>query len=216
MYYGVLQMVSICSIYDEECIATATEVVGLGGVIVYPTDTVYGVGGDPFNINVVSRVLHLKKRVSKPFPILVSRPEYAYNLIIKNEIIEDLARRYWPGSLTILAPARVDIPAIFGNSLVGVRVTAHPLLNKLIDTVGGYLIGTSANISGMPASREIKDSIRYFGNGVDLYIDGGPSKDKPSTVVEVGTSYIRVLRSGLLDVNELKEYCSNKGLSYYE
>lgn len=208
-------MVSVCMVSDDECLQMAADVVVRGGVIVYPTDTVYGIGGDPFNINAVSRVLHLKRRVRNPFPILVYSLEYAYRIISKSNVIDDLAEMYWPGRLTIVAPAKANVPASFGSKFIGVRVPGHDALRVLIGVAGGYLIGTSANISGYPPSRSLGDAIKYFGEGVDLYVDGGVSEDEPSTVIEVGDDYIRVLRRGLLDVGVIESYCRERGLDYY-
>lgn len=208
-------MVSICILSDDGCLYKAAGIVGEGGVIVYPTDTVYGMGGDPFNINTVSRIFHLKRRVKMPFPILISSLDYVYRIIYRNRLIDDLARRYWPGGLTIVAPARVDIPAIFGSKYVGVRIPGHDRLRVLIGMAGGYLVGTSANISGYPPSRSLGEAINYFGEDVDLYIDGGILGGRPSTVVEVGMDYIRVLRRGLLDVRDIELYCRELGVDFY-
>ena len=208
-------MVSICISSEDECLYTAANIIKEGGIVIYPTDTVYGIGGDPFNINTVSRILHLKRRVRNPFPILVYNVGYAYRIIDRNIIIDELARMYWPGGLTIVARAKVDIPAAFGERLIGVRVPGHDVLRVLIGMAGGYLIGTSANISGYPPSKSIEEAIKYFGGDVDLYIDGGVSSDKSSTVIEVGENYIRVLRRGLLDVGLLESYCRERGLDYY-
>jgi len=209
-------MVSICPVEEDECIEYAAETVSRGGVIIYPTDTVYGIGGDPFNISTVSRVLHLKKRVRRPFPILVSDTDYAFKLIYYNDVVGELARRYWPGALTIVSRARVYVPAALGHQSIGVRVPGLGRLRSLIDMAGGYLIGTSANVTGLSPARTVSEAVLYFGDSIDLYLDGGLANGSPSTVVEVGDGYIRVLRKGLLDTGLIRDLCMDMGLDYYE
>jgi len=194
----------------------ASELISGGGVIVYPTDTVYGLGGDPFKFSVVSRVIHLKRRVSKPFPILLSDPGYAFRILEDNNLVRELMDLFWPGYLTIVSKAKIGLPATLGASSVGVRVPSHDRLRSIIRRAGGFLIGTSANISGLPPANSVDTAIKYFGGSVDLYVDGGLCGGSPSTVVYVGDTYLRVLRKGLLGVDAIKKFCLERGIDYYE
>jgi L-threonylcarbamoyladenylate synthase len=173
---------------------------------------VYGVGGDPFDINVVNKLNHLKGRGAKPYPILVSGEEYAYRIIEYDEIIDSLIEWFWPGGLTIVSKAKYGIPANFYGDKVGVRMPNHEFILEFIDVVGGYLIGTSANVSGEPPSISIDMAYRYFGEGVDLYIDGGVLDRSSSTVVERSGDAIYVYRVGYIGIDAIKKFCKEHGL----
>lgn len=189
-----------------------------GGVIIYPTDTVYGLGGDPFNINTVSRIIHLKRRRGQPFPILVSSPERAFRIIRCDGVVTDLIKSFWPGALTIVGESRFRFPGIFFMDKVGVRMPGHDDLLKLIEWVGGYIIGTSANISGYPPAKSIDDAYRYFHDGVDLYIEGGGIGGKPSTVVEIDPreGRARITRRGPIDISRLRNFFLYRGYEINE
>ena len=200
--------INVCNISISKCIKKAVEVIRKRGIIVYPTDTVYGIGGDPFDINVVNRITHLKGRSQKPYPILISNRENAYKIIEYNEIVDELINEFWPGPLTIVYKARYGFPANLFRRKVGVRVPNHIHLLKLIDLADGYVIGTSANIADKPPSRSVDMAIRYFREGVDLYLDGGETGSISSTVVEVSDNSLHILREGLVDRRDLEKFCS--------
>lgn len=205
-----------CQFDLDECFNRAIDILRSGGVVVYPTDTVYGVGGDPFDVNVVNRVTHLKGRVGKPYPILISGKRHALRLFMVNDILEKLMDRFWPGGLTIVARARYGIPGNFFLDKIGFRMPGHDRLLRLIEEVGGYIIGTSANYSGMPPATSIEMAKAYFGGSVDLYLDGGVSKPFSSTVVEVEGDKVIIRRLGVLDREAIHDFCSEVGCSVYE
>jgi len=183
-------------------------------VFVYPTDTVYGIGGDPFNINVVSRVVHLKKRVIKPFPILVSRKGSVYKIASVGDLGNKFIKRFWPGSLTIVFPSKMDIPALLGNVNIGIRMPSGGNLLSMIEFFNGFLIGTSANISGYPPATTIKDAVKYFKGSVDVYVyDDSMISGLPSTAIYINEqeSKVIVLRCGALNITYLKSFCDEIG-----
>jgi len=183
-------------------------------VFVYPTDTVYGIGGDPFNINVVSRVVHLKKRAIKPFPILISKKDYVYRMASVGDLGNKFIKRFWPGSLTIVSPSKMDIPALLGNANIGIRMPSGENLLSMIEFFNGFLIGTSANISGYPPATTIKDAVKYFKESIDVYIyDDSIISGLPSTAIYINEqeNKVTVLRCGALNVTYLKNFCDEIG-----
>ena len=179
------------------------------GVVVYPTDTVYGLGGDPFDVNVVNRITHLKSRRVSPYPVLIGDKEYAFKLFeYSDELLNNLIDLFWPGPLTIISKAVVGIPANFFQDKIGLRMPNNRRLLDIISQVGGFLIGTSANISGYPSSHNISMAVKYFGGNVDLYVDGGELANIPSTVVEVVGKKIIVERIGRISRDALESFCN--------
>ena len=182
--------------------AKAAELVRGGGVIVYPTDTVYGLGCDPFNEAAVKRLFEIKGRGPKPVPVLCSSQEKAEELVSLSPRARSLASENWPGALTIVAPARRPIPSMLtqGSGNLGVRVPSHPACLRLIRLCGGWLTGTSANISGEPSARTADEALRQLGPLGDLVLDGGARDGKESTVVQVMGGAVTILRTGPVGV----------------
>jgi len=187
---------------NEEQIRRAARVVKEGGLIVYPTDTVYGLGCDPFNRASVTRLFEAKGRGSKPIPILCGSLELAAKVVSLDSTALGLARDLWPGALTIVAPGIREFPYQVdqGTGEVGVRVPAREDSIKLIIECGGYLSGTSANVSGSSSCQTAQDAFRELGAKVDIVLDGGPSASEGSTVVRVRGSDVEVLRNGLVRI----------------
>lgn len=198
---------------DNEGVAKVAKVVRGGGVIVFPTDTVYGIGCDPFNRSALGRVHRLKGRGGKALPVLVSSSEAASALVEVEGIPELLMRAFWPGALTLVLKGRRRLPHLLtgGAPGVGVRMPSHELALKIIGACGGALVGTSANLSGRPPARSADELDPQIEAGADLVVDGGPAAlGVASTVIEVhvggtgeGTS-LRVLREGGLAIDAIK------------
>ena len=176
----------------------AAELVRKGGIIVYPTDTVYGLGCDPFNEAAVKRLFKAKGRGPKPVPVLCSSPDKAGELVLLSPRARSLASANWPGALTIVAPLRRPVPPMLtqGSGSLGVRVPSDSACLELIGLCGGWLTGTSANISGRPAAKTAREATRELGRVVDLILDGGVREGKSSTVVEVVGDAVTLLRKG--------------------
>ncbi len=205
-----------CLFIDNSCFKKALNILYMGGVIVYPTDTIYGIGGDPFDVNVVNRITHLKSRRGNPYPILVGSIDNALRLLETGETTVRFMKRFWPGGLTIVGRARYGVPANFFMDKIGVRMPRHPSLLRLIEASGGYLIGTSANLSGMPPATSVEKAYSYFGDRVDLYLDGGESPRLSSTVIEVEKDKVIVRRVGAIDIDVLTNFCREIGCRVYE
>ncbi|MDG7016563.1 MAG: threonylcarbamoyl-AMP synthase [Nitrososphaerota archaeon] len=192
---------------DRASIVKAAAVVRGGGLVVYPTDTVYGLGCDPFDEGAVGRLFRAKGRGSKAVPVLCSSEKKAAELVTLNPASLRLAREHWPGPLTIVAPLKVEVPAQLtqGTGNLGVRVPGLPVCIRLIDACGGWLAGTSANLSGSPSSRTAGEALDQLGGAVDLILDGGALAGKESTVVQVSGDTVTILRTGPIGVESRVE-----------
>jgi len=199
---------SDCSCPHREVVEEAASVIARGGLVVGPTDTLYGVLADPFNKAAYKRVFKAKGREeSKPLPLLLAESHHATRVVEADERFWALARAFWPGPLTIAAPAAPNAPEYLApRGLVGVRLPDCPLTRAIARAAGGIVTGTSANKSGRPGPVTVYDAIEQLGEEVDLYIDAGPAPlAKPSTVVELprGGGY-RVLRIGAVAEEEIR------------
>jgi L-threonylcarbamoyladenylate synthase len=198
---------------DKEAVSEALHIMRRGGLVVYPTDTIYGIGADPFNEKAVERVYKVKERgKDKPLPLLLAESHFAVKLALINETAWLLACRYWPGPLTLVLKARSTVPRhLVWKGLVGLRLPDSPIARMLARGLGGAIIGTSANKSGMPPARTVQEAMSMLGDLVDLYIDGGPTPStKPSTVVLVEDGNVEILREGAIPSSEILKYLSSK------
>ncbi len=193
--------------FDKSSIADASLIVREGGLIVFPTDTVYGLGCEPENGTAVERLFEAKKREGKPIPVLCNSLDSALELVEMNENALSLATRHWPGPLTIVAPLKKALPFLMhqGTGTLGVRVPNSELCIELIRACGGHLTGTSANVSGSPASRTAEEAERQLGGSVDLILDGGTLTGLESTVVRVFGDRIEAIRWGSIGVTDETE-----------
>jgi len=189
-----------------EEIEEAAKLVLEGRLIAYPTDTVYGLGCNPFDSDAVDRLVKAKERLKSSLPILVSSLKEAKRLGEFSGLAAALANRFWPGPLTLVVRPRSNFPArITGDTLlVGLRIPNHETAIRLIKECGGALIGTSANISGRPSLRTAKEVLRELEGRVDLVVDGGPaSLGRESTVVRVLGDESTVLRDGAISRDDI-------------
>lgn len=191
----------------NEQIDKGIQILKRGGVIAFPTDTVYGLGADAFRSKAVERIYEIKKRPTHlPFPLLIGDVEQLVVLAARPlpEIALFLARRFWPGGLTLVVPKAAHLPGYLGNTNIAVRVPAHPICLALIQAINNPLIGTSANISGKPSVVTAGEVRQQLGNEVDLIIDGGrcPGGGE-STVVDVTGGGAVILRHGIIPGDEI-------------
>jgi len=192
---------------NSDSIVSAAKAVRRGLLVVYPTDTVYGLGCDPLNHAAVRRLFEAKGRESKPVPVLCASAEKADGLVKLSGRAAELAREYWPGPLTIVAASRRPLPPQLtqGGEYLGVRVPAHSGCLELIAACGGWLIGTSANRSGKPAARTAGEALDELGGSVDFVLDGGRLSGQESTVVKVVGNDVTILRTGPIGVGNERE-----------
>src|SRR2546428_2297244 len=145
---------------SAQSIREAGKLVLGGGVIVYPTDTVYGLGCDPMNELAAERLFTIKGRGGKPVPVLCNSSESASRLVRLSGVALRLAKEYWPGALTIVLPLRVQLPELIhqGSGTLAVRVPNSRRCLELIAACGGYLVGTSANKTRKAGGRTAADA----------------------------------------------------------
>lgn len=179
-------------------LAVAAETVAKGGLICYPTDTVYGLGCDPLNPSAVEKAITAKGKRAKPMPVLVKSTDDAERLVFFSETAKRLADRYWPGPLTIVLPARDHLPSILvPQRTVGVRSPKHAVCQQLLGLCSGYLVGTSANLTGKPPAISVEEVVTQLGDRVDIVLDGGRSPmSVASTVVDLTQHRLLIVREG--------------------
>jgi L-threonylcarbamoyladenylate synthase len=194
----------VVSLADDRsgALEAAAKAIGEGGLVVVPTDTVYGLGGDAFNQFATARIFDLKARPrSLPLPVLVSRPRQAWALCseVPNAAAE-LAAAFWPGPLTLILPVADGLSLDLGDldGRIAVRMPAHDDLIELIAMVGP-LATTSANLSGVETPPTVSEIRKQLGDGVSVYVDGGPAQaEVPSTIVDVARWRPKVVREGAI------------------
>jgi len=193
---------------EDSSLVLAAEVIQAGGVIVYPTETVYGIGANAWNPGAVARVQEIKKRsVSRPILIVVDSIDSAYGVAGE---VTPLARQFmdsfWPGPLTLVMKASHHLPEalVQGRGTIGVRVPSSLACLKLLTLCGCPLTSTSANVSGEHPPTTLEQIERALGAGIDLFLDAGllPAS-KPSTVLDVSGARPRLLREGAIPLAQL-------------
>jgi L-threonylcarbamoyladenylate synthase len=193
---------------SPENLKPAVEALKRGDLIIFPTETLYGLGADAFNTAAVERVFELKGRNRQnPVPVLIA--DAAMLSVLVDEIPPLAARlmdRFWPGPLTIVLPARKGTPEPLLNrrGAVGVRVSSQPVATALVKALGRPLTATSANPSGEPPARTLEEARRYFAGPVELFVDGGVlASTTGSTVVEVSGTNLKIIRAGEISAAKL-------------
>ncbi len=193
---------------DPAAIARAVEILRSGGVIAFPTDTVYGIGAHGLIGAAVERLYEIKERPNdKSIPLLLAD---AKDVMLVARAVPPighaLMQRYWPGALTLVLRKQPHIPeAISAADTVAVRVPDHPLVRALIRALGAPLAATSANKSGRPELLDAQAIAAELGLGLELVLDGGTlAGGVPSTVVDVTVEPMRILREGAIAADELR------------
>jgi len=193
---------------DDSQIREAVRVLKQGGLIAFPTETYYGLGVNPFNPKALQRLFQIKQRTpDKPVLVLVADQSQVSLLAASIPAHFDrLTRAFWPGSLTLVYPARLYLPALLtgGTDTVGIRQSPHPLARRLLVEYRRPITATSANRSGaLPATTAIEVE-KIFGTAVDLVLDGGPTPGgQGSTLVGENTD-VFCIREGKIPFTEIQ------------
>ena len=187
----------------------AAEIVLNGGLVAFRTDTFYGLGADPLNRLAVERLRTIKGRdEGKPILLLIADIRDLDRLVsAKPPLFELLSKQFWPGPLTIVLPANVDLPddVTAGTDSVGLRLPDDAVARALVRVCGGRLTATSANPSGQAPATSAAQVQEYFPRGIDLIIDGGSvTATAPSTVVDITCEAPRIIREGVVSRTELE------------
>lgn len=188
------------------------DIIKNGGLVVFPTETVYGIGANSLKANAVKKLYKIKQRpLNKPISVLVSNIEMIENVAKDISTIEyELMKEFFPGPLTIILKKKKNVPNIVtaGGETIGVRMPENEIALKLIEYVGYPIATPSANISGNPSGIEIKNIMKEFEDKVDYYIDGGKSKlGVASTIVQVIDGVPHILREGSILKKQIEDIC---------
>jgi len=191
----------VLSIEAPEAMPSALEVLRRGGLVAFPTDTVYGVGSLAFNGAAIESIYAAKDRPpDKAVPVLVGVVDDLARVAFDvPEMAAKLASRFWPGPLTLIFPKHPALPAVVSaNGTVGVRIPDHAAARKLLRLAGPMAV-TSANISGQPSPSTAAEVFAQLGGRIPLILDGGTTPGGvPSTVVDCVGPDPQVLREGPL------------------
>lgn len=202
----------------DDRITTAAQTLARGGIVVFPTETLYGLGADAFNATALQRLASLKGRdAHKPIAVLVSDRQMLADLVTDiPALAETLMERFWPGPLTIVFGARPTVSSVLtgGQASIGVRVSSHPMATGLVHRLGRPVTAPSANPTGMPPPVTVDEARSYFGDGVDAYLDGGRLRGEPaSTVVDV-RGELQIVREGAISAADLYACLRRRAVSW--
>jgi L-threonylcarbamoyladenylate synthase len=191
---------------SDESIKAAAYLMREGGVVVYPTETVYGIGCIPSDPDAAQSICEIKGRADKPLPLICADIESARKIVEMSPAAEKLAEKFWPGPLTMVLPAKVKYSmwVQHGATTLGIRVSPYPIAQKLAKAAGGVIVSTSANISGDDPAKTAQEAKEIFNGKVDAIVDGGPSPGgESSTVVDLTGEEIWLLRKGPVSGEEI-------------
>jgi L-threonylcarbamoyladenylate synthase len=182
----------------------AARVLRAGGAVAFPTETFYGLGSAALDPTSVKRIFALKGRPdSKPLLVLVDGVAMAETVADVSESARALMKRHWPGALTLVLPARAIVPSevTAGTGTLGVRMSSHPIAHGLVRALGEAVTAPSANPSGLEPPTTAGAVVAYFGDGLDLVLDGGPTTGgAPSTVLDMTVHPPAIIRQGAVVV----------------
>jgi L-threonylcarbamoyladenylate synthase len=195
---------------ERHVVNYAAEFIKRGQVVGLPTDTVYGLSADPFNLAAIEQVFQIKGRPeSRALPILVSSIEQAVTLVrdIPDAFLV-LAHKFWPGAVTLVIEATHRLPLkVTGNTgRVALRWPNSRISTALIDAAGGPVTGTSANLSGFPSCTNAEQIVKQLGNRLPLILDGGDTGNAlASTIVRIDGDDWVVVREGVIPESEIQK-----------
>lgn len=199
----------------EHAVDMAVASLRRGGVVAYPTDTLYGLGAHGLNDGAVREVFRIKGRQDgSPMPLLLGEVSDILRVAVDvAPLVWVLARRFWPGPLTLIVPKGPAVPEAVtaGGETVAVRIPDHPVPREIARRLGAPITGTSANISGAAGATTAEAVWATVGEQVDLVIDCGPCPEGVgSTVLDVTGALPRILRSGPVSLASLRYVCGEQ------
>jgi L-threonylcarbamoyladenylate synthase len=190
---------------DKEGIEKTFQVIKKGGIVVFPTDTVYGIGCNPYNANAVEKIYEIKSREKiKSLPVLAYSLDTVKEIARIDTFTEKIIKKYWPGPLTLileLTDKKLKKSLNLDNK-IAVRIPDSKCTLKLLEKCG-LLVGTSANISGSSPSTDPKECLKNITN-YDVFLNGGTITSKgESTIIEIENEEIKIIRKGVLKKEEI-------------
>lgn len=195
---------------DEWLISRAAGILQRGGVVAYPTDTLYGLAVDPRCDDAVERLYQAKSRdAALAVPLIAGNAEQALRAGRFSEGEARLAQAFWPGPLSIVVPAspRLSTRLVAADATVAIRVPDHPVARALPLVFGVAVTATSANVSGAPPAADADTVLSALGSRIDAIVDAGATRGGlPSTIVQVRNGVPRLLRAGAIPFDRVLEF----------
>ena len=190
---------------NDEGIRKSVEIIENGGVIIFPTDTVYGIGCNPYDANAVKKIYEIKSREKiKSLPVLASSIEIVKQISIIDEFTENIIKKYWPGPLTLILKLKDKNlkKSLNLEDKIAVRIPNSECTLKLLNKCN-LLVGTSANVSGDSSFTDPQECMKNVKN-YDVFVDGGTITSKgESTIIEIENEKIRIIREGALKKEDI-------------
>lgn len=190
---------------NDEGIRKSVEIIENGGVIIFPTDTVYGIGCDPYDANAVKKIYEIKSREKiKSLPVLASSIQIVKQISIIDEFTEKIIKKYWPGPLTLILKLKDKNlkESLNLEDKIAVRIPNSVCTLKLLNKCN-LLVGTSANVSGDSSFTDPQECMKNVKN-YDVFVDGGTITSKgESTIIEIENEKIHVIREGALKKEDI-------------
>ena len=190
---------------DKEGIGIASQIINRGGIVIFPTDTVYGIGCNPYDKTAVKKIYEIKSRnIVKSLPVLTYSKETAKKIVQFDKITEKIADKFWPGPLTIILKVKDEKikESLNLEDKIAIRVPNHQCTLELLQKCD-FLVGTSANISGNSSYTNPKDCLKDM-KDYDVFVDGGIiSSGGESTIIEIENEEIKIIREGSLSKEEI-------------
>ena len=200
----------VISVNDPASADKAASVLKNGGVIVYPTETLYGIGALASNSHAVEKIFEIKGRpYGKPIPLLIKNMDMLSEIAESSGLTSLLSEGFWPGRLTIILKQKSVLPELItcGTGKIALRISAHPFLQDLFELIDEPLTSTSANPSSDQNLLDSGELFDAFNGKVDLIIDSGKiPESKGSTIVDLTADLPQIVREGDITSEALKEY----------
>lgn len=197
----------------QSAIHSAAQCLLSGWLVAYPTESFYGLAVDATNEDALKRLFLVKKRrTNRPVLILIQSIQVVEQYVTYiPQVAHRVIEAFWPGGLTLVFEASPKISPLLtaGTGKIGIRLSSHPVATALAREIQRPITGTSANISGEPACRNVEEILRVFGEGIDLIMDGGQTAGEiGSTVLDVTADPPRILREGMIQQDQLEKFIS--------
>lgn len=190
---------------NKEGIEKASQIVSQGGIIIFPTDTVYGIGCNPYNKEAVEKIYKIKSRdIMKSVPVLTYSIETAEKIVEFDQFTKKIVEKFWPGPLTVILKVtdKKIKESLNLENKIAIRVPDHKCTLELLKKCN-FLVGTSANISGDLPYTDPDECLKNLEN-YDVFVDGGITTSKgESTIIEIENEQIKIIREGSLTKDEI-------------
>jgi len=190
---------------DDVGIKKTSEIIEKGGIVIFPTDTVYGIGCNPYNIDSIKRIYEIKSREKiKSLPVLAYSVDIVKKIVVIDNFTEKIIQKYWPGPLTLILELKDQKlkESLNLQNKIAIRIPDSKCTLKLLEKCG-LIVGTSANISGNTSYTNPDDCIKNIKN-YDVFLNGGTITSKgESTIIEIENKKIKIIREGALKVEDI-------------